>query len=183
MEFVQGIYTLLHDQVFPPPPPPSDPFVDYLTLLPRFLPPTLAHPLLTIFTSAFGIMRALQTHLSPFLTRILAQPDVASVLLLVTLLLASFWVLNMAYRAVMFWVRLVSWFVMWGGVMGLGFWVYTRGPEQFVQDVQELATYWWDQYERFAGEAKGWQKAEEAQIHFQARQQQQGRGWGRRGGY
>lgn len=179
MEFVQGKYP--HS----PAPLPSDSSTDYLTLLPRFLPPSLASPLLTIFTTAFGILRALQTQFSPLISKLLSQPDIASVLLLSVILLSSFWILNMAYRAVIFWVKLAVRLVMWGGMVAVGFWVYNRGVEGFVEDVQGLGEYWWGQYERFAGEAKGWQRAEEAQIRFQAAGQQRptGRGWGRRGGY
>jgi hypothetical protein len=179
MEFIQGIYTYLYHLLCPP---PSNLVADYITLLPRFLPPSIASPLLTVFTSAFGILRAVQTHFSPLITKILTQPDVASILALLAILLISLKILDMAYRAVIFWVKLVVRLVMWGTMVGIGFWVWNRGVDGFVEDVRELGQYWWTQYERFAGDAKGWQKAEEAQIRFQAGQHN-ARGYGRRGGW
>lgn len=174
MEFVQGIYHYFHRLLVPAPPNPT---IDYITLLPRFLPPSVASPLLTIFTSAFGILRALQVHLSPLLTKIVTQPDVASILALIAIFLISLKILDMAYRAVMFWVKLVIKLAFWGTVVGVGFWVYNRGPEGFMGDLSELGGYWLGQYEKFARDAKGWQKAEEAQIKFQAGQHN-ARGYG-----
>ena len=127
-------------------------------------------------------MRALQTHLTPLITKIVTQPDVASILALLAILLISLKILDMAYRAVLFWVKLAVRLVMWGSIVGVGFWVWNRGVDGFVEDVKGLSVYWLAQYERFAGEAKGWQRAEEAQIRFQAGQQG-ARGYGRRGGW
>ena len=44
----------------------------------------------------------------------------------------------MMYRAVIFWVNLALRLVFWGGILVVGFWVYNRGPEGFVEDVQGL---------------------------------------------
>jgi len=114
---------------------------DYATLLPRLLPASLANPILTLLTTTLGLTRTLQTHLAPFLTRLLTQPDIASILLVVVALFISMKVLDMLYRAVLFWINLALRLAFWGGVVALGTWVYTRGPEGFVDDVQGLTAY------------------------------------------
>ena len=50
----------------------------------------------------------------------------------------------------------------------LGLWVYNRGVDGFVSDVEELGMYWWGEYERFSGEAKGWQREQERKVRFNA---------------
>ncbi|KAF2691087.1 hypothetical protein K458DRAFT_474066 [Lentithecium fluviatile CBS 122367] len=143
---------------------------DYITLLPRFLPPSVANPLLTLVTTLFGIMRALQTQFSPLIARIITQPDVASILALLAILFISLKILDMAYRAVIFWVKLVVKVVFSVAVLGVGFWMWNRGLDGFVEDLQGLAEYYMREYERFKGEANGWQMQEEAKVRFQAGQ-------------
>jgi hypothetical protein len=168
MEFVQGTYTSTHYLISPL---PTNQITDYLTLLPRFLPPSLATPLLAFFTSAFGFTRALQTFLTPLLIKITTQPDMASVLTLVVLGFIGLQIVGMAYRMVMWWVRMVLRIVLWGATLGVGLWVWNRGVEGFLADVHALGTYWLGQYERFKGEAEGWKSAEEREIWAKAGQQ------------
>ncbi|KAF2869885.1 nuclear pore assembly and biogenesis-domain-containing protein [Massariosphaeria phaeospora] len=149
---------------------------DYIHLLPRFLPPTLLSPLLTFLTTSFGVFKALQTHLSPLLARLATQPDVASILVLVTVLFVSFKILGMAYRAVMFWVKLAVRLALWGGIALVGLWVWSRGVEGFVDDVQGLAAFWMGEYERFGGEVKAWQREKEGQIRMETGAKGRGRG-------
>lgn len=178
MDFVQGMLPASLNRLFGLG-PATDSLSEYVTLFHRFLPPSIASPIISIIAGAFGILKTAQTHLSPLLSRIISQPDVASILALLAILFISLKILDMAYRAVIFWVNLVIRLVLWGGVLILGFWVWNRGVDGFVEDVQGLAQHWTGQYEKFAGEAKAWKKAEEAQIKFNARQQQGG--WGGRG--
>lgn len=157
----------------------SNTHLDYLTLLPRLLPPSLANPLLTLVTTLLGIFKMLQSHLSPLLTRLVTQPDVASILALLAILFISLKILDMAYRAVLFWVKLVVRLVVWATVLGLGLWLWNRGVDGFVADVGELAEYWGKEYSKYAGEVKGWSEYEKAQIRLQAYQQggRGARGW------
>ncbi|KAF2856116.1 hypothetical protein T440DRAFT_438803 [Plenodomus tracheiphilus IPT5] len=148
---------------------------DYATLLPRLLPPSLANPLLTLLTTTLGLTRTLQSHLTPFLTRLITQPDIASILLLLIALFVSMKVLDMLYRAVLFWINLALRLVFWGAVVGLGVWVWSRGPEGFVQDVQGLGEYWVGEYRRYSGEVEGFRRQKEEQIRMQAARK--GRGW------
>ncbi|XPS75163.1 hypothetical protein M3J09_007270 [Ascochyta lentis] len=150
---------------------------DYVTLLPRLLPPSIASPLLTFVTTAFGIFRTLQTHLTPLFTRLVTQPDAASILVVVAALFISFKILDMMYRAVLFWVNLVFRLVLWGGIGLIGLWVYNRGVDGFVQDVQDLAQKWAGEYEKYSGEVKRLQQDHEAQIRLQAKQQGGRKGW------
>lgn len=155
----------------------NPPTLDYVTLLPRLLPPSIASPLLTFVTTAFGIFRTLQTHLTPLFTRLVTQPDAASILVVVAALFISFKILDMMYRAVLFWVSLVFRLVLWGGLGLIGLWVYNRGVDGFVQDVQDLAQRWAGEYEKYSGEVRRYQQDQEAQIRLQAKQQGGGRGW------
>ncbi|KAF1943255.1 hypothetical protein EJ02DRAFT_443501 [Clathrospora elynae] len=151
---------------------------DYAALLPRLLPASFANPLLTFLTTTFGIGRTLTTHLSPLLTRLVTQPDVASILALLAIFFISLKILDMMYRAVMFWVNLAIRLVFWGALVVLGLWVWNRGPEGFVEDVTDLGQYWVGEYQRYSSEVKSFQQEKENQIRVQAgRQQQRKRGW------
>ncbi|RYN61251.1 hypothetical protein AA0118_g5986 [Alternaria tenuissima] len=152
---------------------------DYAALIPRFLPPSFASPLLQLLTTFFGISRTLTTHLSPLLNKLITQPDVASILALLAIFFISLKILDMMYRAVIFWVNLALRLVFWGGILVVGFWVYNRGPEGFVEDVQGLVECWLGQYEMYSQEVKGFQQQKEDQIRMKAsaQQQQKRRGW------
>jgi hypothetical protein len=81
----------------------------------------------------------------------------------------------MLYRSVMFWVRLAWTIVKYAAVVGVSLWVYNRGVDGAVEDAKRLAEVWMGEYQKFAGEAKAWKGAEEAQIRMQAKQR--GYGW------
>ncbi|KAF1840774.1 uncharacterized protein K460DRAFT_321243 [Cucurbitaria berberidis CBS 394.84] len=150
---------------------------DYASLLPRLLPPSLYNPLFTILTTTFGLMRTLQTHLSPLLTRLVTQPDVASILALLAILFISLKILDMMYRAVIFWVNMVLRLVFWGSILLVGLWVWNRGMDGFLEDVQGLGAHWMGEFEKYSGEVKEFQRQKEDQLRFQAAQKQKGRGW------
>ena len=155
----------------------------YLPYLSHFLPPSIFTPTIKIITTAFSVFKTAQTHLSPLLIRVTTQPDVASLLALVVLLFVSLKILDMAYRAVLFWVKLVVRLVIWGSLAAMALWIWTRGADGFVEDVQHLIGYWLGEYERFKDEAKGWQSYEEAKVRYQAGREkgpaygEQGRRW------
>jgi hypothetical protein len=168
MEFIQGMHSYIHDLLHPT---PSDPTTEYITLLPRFLPPSLATTAIQVFTSIFGVAHALQTFLTPQLAKFVAQPDVFSILALLAIFFISLKIVGMMYRWVMFWVTMVLQLVMWAAMVGVGLWVWNRGVDGFLGDVKDLGMYWLGEYEKFAGEAKGWKDAHEEQIRFQAGKQ------------
>lgn len=150
---------------------------DYATLLPRLLPASIASPLLTLVTTALGITRTLQTHLTPFLTKLVTQPDVASILLVIAIFFISMKILDMMYRAVLFWINLVFQLVLYGGMAVLGIWIYTRGVEGFVEDVTDLGHRWMGEYEKYSDEVKMFQQQQEQQVRMKAETQKPRRGW------
>ncbi|KAJ4367632.1 hypothetical protein N0V83_007217 [Neocucurbitaria cava] len=149
----------------------------YATLLPRLLPPSLYNPVFTVLSTTFGMMRTLQSHLSPLFTRLITQPDVASILALLAIFFISLKILDMMYRAVMFWVNMVLRLLFWGTILFVGLWVYNRGVDGFVEDAQHLVQYWVGEVEKYSGEVKAFQQQKEDQMRFQAAQKQRGRGW------
>lgn len=149
---------------------------DYITLLPRFVSPSIYNPLFSIISTLFGLTRTLQTHFTPLLTRLIAQPDVATILALLAILLISLKILDMVYRTIMFWVRMALQLVFWGAVIVVGYWIWSRGPEGFIEDVQGLGGYWMGEYERFSGEARALKMQKDSQIRQEAGRKK-GRGW------
>jgi hypothetical protein len=81
----------------------------------------------------------------------------------------------MMYRAVMFWVNMVLRLVFWGSILLLGFWVWNRGVDGFVDDISGLMQHWTGEYEKYSGEIKKFQEQKEGQIRNKAAQRQ--RGW------
>ncbi|KAH7414257.1 nuclear pore assembly and biogenesis-domain-containing protein [Phaeosphaeria sp. MPI-PUGE-AT-0046c] len=148
---------------------------DYASFLPRLLPSSLASPLLTLVTTGLGLTRTLQTHLTPLLTRVVTQPDIATILALLAIFFISLKILDMAYRAVMFWVNMVIRLVFWGGIVVLGMWIWNRGPDGFVEDIGGLFDFWSGEYEKYSGEVKSYREHEQGQIKMKAEQKK--RGW------
>lgn len=155
--------------------PPANSISDYASLLPRLLPSSLASPLLTLLTTGLGLTRTLQTHLSPLLTRVVTQPDIATILALLAIFFISLKILDMAYRAVMFWVNMVIRLVIWGSIVVLGMWIWNRGPEGFYEDICGLGEFWMGEYEKYSGEVKSFREQEQGQINMKAEQRR--RGW------
>lgn len=96
-----------------------------------------------------------EAYIIPLINRATQQPDVASVILLLILFFISLKVLNILVNTVMFWIRLVIKMVFYGLILGLGMWVYTRGPEGVVDDVQSLAATWRGEYAYWKDRAEG----------------------------
>ncbi|KAH5988565.1 hypothetical protein HBI82_204080 [Parastagonospora nodorum] len=148
--------------------------LNYASLLPRLLPMSLANPLLTLLSTGLGITRTLQTHLNPLITRLVTQPDVASILALIVILFLSLKILDMMYRAVMFWINMFIRIAIWGSVLVVGLWVYNRGPEGFVEDVSGLAEFWMGEFQKYTGEVKEYRESEKSQIKMKAEQRKKG---------
>lgn len=41
----------------------------------------------------------------------------------------------------------------WGGITTLAVWMWTRGPDGFFEDVQDLTEYWAAEYDQFKKQA------------------------------
>ncbi|KAF2002840.1 hypothetical protein P154DRAFT_461780 [Amniculicola lignicola CBS 123094] len=145
-------------------------FQNYVNLL----PPSLLTPTIKIISTTFGIAKTLQSHLTPFLSKIITKPDVASIILLVILLVVSLKILDMAFRAVLFWIKLVLRLAMWGAIGSIGLWVYTRGVDGFIDDVSGLAEHWKAEYDRYSGEVKGYKSQQERFMGQRAQAQAPG---------
>jgi hypothetical protein len=118
--------------------------------------------------------RTLHTHLSPLFTRLITQPDVATILALLAIFFISLKILDMMYRAVMFWINMAIRLVFWGSLVVLGMWVWQRGVEGFVEDISGLVEHWSGEYEKFSGEVKSYREQEKGQINMKARQGRKG---------
>lgn len=94
---------------------------------------------------------------------------------MLAILFISLKTLDMAYRAVMFWVNMLLRLVFWGAIVVLGMWVYNRGVDGFVEDISGLVEYWMGEYEKYSGEVKGFRERERSQINVKAEQRR--RGW------
>lgn len=81
----------------------------------------------------------------------------------------------MMYRAVLFWVNMVIRLVLWGGLLILGFWIWSRGVDGFMDDVGGLFEHWTGEYEKYGGEIKKFQQQQEGQIRMKTEQKR--RGW------
>ena len=140
---------------------PSSPLSAYSSYLQKF----------TIFSYRLGAA------FSPLLNKLTTSPDLASIALLLVSLLASLLILDMVWRAVMYWVRLVLRLVFWASAVGLGLWLWNRGPEGVFEDVGILIGVWNEEY-------KFWK--ERAEMGEAWRKQQyggtrEGALWGTRG--
>lgn len=66
-------------------------------------------------------------------------------------------ILDVLYKSLIFWLRMLWRAVFWVGLIGLALWMYTRGPAGVADDVQhwyylwkENHAYWEDQQRRAA---------------------------------
>lgn len=92
--------------------------------------------------------------LSPLITRLTTSPDIASVTLLLLLFFVAYQFLNLARRALFFWVRQSVRMAFWGAVASVGMWVWTRGPAGAVEDLANWSTVWRAEYEKWNAQAK-----------------------------
>jgi hypothetical protein len=73
-------------------------------------------------------------------------PSLMSIALLLVILFVSLKLLDMAWRAMVFWLNLAAKIVFWASMVLLVTWIWTRGPDGFMDDVQDLVTFWLKEY-------------------------------------
>ncbi len=73
-------------------------------------------------------------------------PSLMSIALLLVILLVSLKLLDMAWRAMVFWLNLAAKIVFWGSMVMLVTWIWTRGPDGFMDDVKDLVVFWSKEY-------------------------------------
>ncbi|GAB7338550.1 hypothetical protein MBLNU457_5298t1 [Dothideomycetes sp. NU457] len=131
-----------------------DDLQDYITTF-LSLARTQTSTISTLYSYARLLQRNVETYLIPLINRATQQPDIASIVLLLILLFISLKILNILFNTVMFWVRLAIKMVFYGSILGLGTWVYARGPEGVVEDCQSLAQTWRGEYVYWKDRAEG----------------------------
>jgi hypothetical protein len=83
------------------------------------------------------------------------SPGIITVGILLLFLLIAMQILNFIRRVMMFWIRLMTRIMFWGGVVLLGAAVCQRGVGRSVEDIaewgRELSDVWWKEYRRWEG--------------------------------
>ena len=64
----------------------------------------------------------------------------------------------MLWRAFIFWVRLAVRVIFWSSLMMMAAWLYSRGPDGVVEDLQNAATHWQSQYDFYQGQVDAQRK-------------------------
>lgn len=98
---------------------------------------------------AFSAISTIKSYIVPLVDQISQKPDLATIALLLIIVLVSLKILDMLYQTVLFWARLVRRVVFWGGLAALALWMYTRGPDGVVDDVQYWFETWNGEYQKF----------------------------------
>jgi hypothetical protein len=149
--------------------------LDWASYLHQLLPSSLSllYGSNTYLQTLHSFSTRVSTAFSPLLNRVSTSPDLASIALLLVILVLSLQLLNLLWRAVTFWVRLVSRVVTWVTIIGLGLWLWNRGPDGVMEDIETLATIWVREY-------RLWQ--ERADVHEAWQQHQQRQTYGTRRG-
>ena len=88
--------------------------------------------------------RAAQAYIGPLLHRLATDPDLASVLLLAVLGVAGYLAVSVAYRAVLFWMRVLRVVVIALAVTAAAAWVAGRGWEGVGHDLESVSRLLWD---------------------------------------
>lgn len=112
---------------------------------------------------AYRLVSTIKAWTLPMIDSIIQKPDLATIALLLIIILISLKLLNMFVQSVLFWFRMVRTFAFWGGLVALALWMWTRGPEGVLDDVNRWWTVWdreygyWKEREQLAAMAKGYQ--------------------------
>jgi len=96
----------------------------------------------------FTIVTTARGYITPLIEQVARKPDLATVALLLIILFISLKLLNMVYQTLLFWFRMAKSVVFWGGLVSIAFWMYSRGPEGAVADVQYWYELWTGEYQR-----------------------------------
>lgn len=122
---------------------------------------------------AYDYVSLARSYILPIIDQVSRKPDLATIALLLVIFFISLKLLNMLWQTVMFWFNLARRLLFWGGLVVLGLWMYTRGPEGVQEDVQYWMGVW-------TNERDYWKERERA---ARMANQVKGRGGGRNGGW
>lgn len=87
------------------------------------------------------------------------SPSLGSIALLIIVLFLSLKILGMLYRAVIFWVTLAVRVFFLGSLALIAIWMYTRGPDGALEDMQYWGGYWKGEYHKWERQARVAQNA------------------------
>ncbi|KAK4993951.1 hypothetical protein LTR50_000166 [Elasticomyces elasticus] len=122
-----------------------DNWASYLLHSDTFVPAPL-RPLYSLGTT-------FKSYLLPLLDRVTQNPDLATIVLVLIILFLSLKILNMLWQAVMFWVRLATRIVFWGGIILTGLWVWNRGLGGVADDLGYWSGVWGEEYQYWKEQA------------------------------
>ncbi|TKA65515.1 hypothetical protein B0A49_10534 [Cryomyces minteri] len=111
----------------------------WATFLLQQMTPAYLRPLYSASTQLQRLLSALLTHLT-------TSPDLASLVLLLLLLLLSLKILDMLRRTLLFWLGLAWKTALYGGAPVAGLWLWQRGPDGALADLQRLRHGWASEY-------------------------------------
>lgn len=96
----------------------------------------------------------IRSYLLPLIDQVAKKPDLASIALVLLILFLSLKVLNMLWQAVMFWVRLATRIIFWGGAIVLVLWVVNRGMDGAIEDIGHWTRVWSGEYDYWKDQAQ-----------------------------
>lgn len=97
----------------------------------------------------YNLANTARSYITPLVEQVIRKPDLATIALLLVILFISLKLLNMVYQTVLFWLRMARRLVVWGGLVSLAIWMYSRGPEGVAVDVQYWYNMWMGQYQHW----------------------------------
>lgn len=101
-----------------------------------------------------GLIAAARSYVLPLVDHLTKKPDLASIALVLLILFLSLKVLNMLWQAVMFWVRLATRIIFWGGAIVVALWVVNRGMDGVVEDVGHWTQIWSSEYQHWSDQSQ-----------------------------
>lgn len=108
----------------------------------------------------YSLVSTAKSYILPLIDQVSRKPDLATIALLLIILFVSLKILDMLWQTMLFWLRLARKIVFWGGLAALALWLYTRGPDGVMEDVEYWLQVWnheheyWRERERAARMAR-----------------------------
>lgn len=121
------------------------------------------HLSLSHFHTAYRILTTIQSYTTYTVTYLSAlsaslsgstSPSLISIALLVVILFLSLQMLNMLWKWLKWWVYMAGKIAFYGGLIVLGLWLWSRGPDGFVADVEHLVGYFLMEYQYYKRQAE-----------------------------
>lgn len=96
-----------------------------------------------------SVASTIQSWLYPIIEQVIQKPDLATIALLLVIVLVSLKILDMLWQSIKFWLRMVYKVAFWGAMAAMGLWLWTRGPDGVVEDIQHWSSEWSKNYEYY----------------------------------